>query len=125
MVIELLSESTEREDRGRKMRVYASLKVWEYYLYDPADGLLEGYRLDGRAYAPMTLRADGDLDCTVLGLRLGVVDGALFKLEGPWLRWKTPEGQLLLCGEEEADLQRARAERMAAKLRELGLDPEG
>ena len=124
VVIELLSESTEREDRGRKMRVYASLKVREYYLYDPITGLLEGYRLDGRAYAPMTLRADGDLDCQVLGLRLGVVPGALFQHEGPWLRWKTPDGALLLNGEEEADQQRARAEKLAAKLRALGIDPE-
>jgi len=131
VVIELLSESTEREDRGRKMRIYASLNVGEYYLYDPVGGLLEGYRLTGRAYAPMTPRSDGDLDCTVLGLRLGVVDGSLFQQEGPWLRWKTPQGELLRCGEEEAELQRARAdqeraraERLAAKLRELGLDPE-
>jgi hypothetical protein len=35
----------------------------------------------------------------------------------PWLRWWDSAGKLLLTGEE-------RAEKLAAKLRELGVDPD-
>ena len=42
----------------------------------------------------------------------------------PWLRWWDDVGNLLLTGEERAEQEKQRAERMAAKLRELGIDPE-
>ena len=43
VVIELLSASTEDNDRGKKKQTYArSLHVPEYYLYDPLDGRFEG-----------------------------------------------------------------------------------
>ncbi|NCQ87192.1 MAG: Uma2 family endonuclease, partial [Microcystis aeruginosa W13-18] len=46
-----------------------------------------------------------------------------------WLRWATPEGQLLPTTEElaeqekqRAEQERQRAERLAAKLRSLGVE---
>ncbi|NCQ97562.1 MAG: Uma2 family endonuclease, partial [Microcystis aeruginosa W11-06] len=36
-----------------------------------------------------------------------------------WLRWATPEGQLLPTIEELAEQEKQRAERLAAKLRSL------
>lgn len=145
VVIELLSPSTEREDRGRKMQIYAGLKVAEYYLFDPHDLRLEGYRLEHGAYVPMARRPDGDLDCRALGLRLGVAPGDHRRLPGPWLRWKQTDGSMLLTGDEladqersradqersraeqersRADQERSRAERLAERLRALGLNPD-
>jgi hypothetical protein len=47
------------------------------------------------------------------------------------LRWWDSNGGLLLTGEEQsevekqrADTEKQRADRMAAKLREIGIDPE-
>jgi Uma2 family endonuclease len=38
VVIEIISESTEAQDRGAKMDIYAKLlRVSEYYLFDPFD----------------------------------------------------------------------------------------
>ena len=41
-----------------------------------------------------------------------------------WLRWATPEGQLLPTREELAEQERQRAERLAAKLRALGVEDD-
>jgi hypothetical protein len=41
-----------------------------------------------------------------------------------WLRWWDSDGNLLLWSSEQASLERQRAELLAEKLRELGIDPE-
>lgn len=133
VVVELLSESTERQDRGRKMQVYAGLGVHEYYLYDPIDERLEGFRLDSatRSYAPIVAEADGRLSCESLGLQLGVAEGTFQGVRGAWLRWQDPDGTILPTGAEDAEREKARAEReqaraerLAARLRALGVDPD-
>ena len=45
-VLEITSRSTRREDQGRKKRVYASLGVGEYFLFDPTGDYLRP-RLQG------------------------------------------------------------------------------
>ncbi len=58
-------------------------------------------------------------------------------MELPWLRWWDSDGNLLLSGEERAEREqqraeqerqraereRQRADRLAARLQELGIDP--
>ncbi len=149
VVIELLSPSTEENDRGPKMQVYArTLHVSEYYLYDVVDGRFEGYELDHRRHLYLTMRPDedGGITSAVLGLRL--VPTEMETLSGErrlFLRWYTPDGGLVQTGREEAEAaravaksavaqaksaaeaaqkERARAEALAAKLRALGLDPD-
>ena len=80
VVVELLSESTEAVDRGAKMRIYArSLRVAEYFLFDPDSGELLGYRLTDAggklAYAPLAPDANGRLLSRHLGLQLGRWEG--------------------------------------------------
>ena len=41
----------------------------------------------------------------------------------PWMRWWDEQGNMLLMGHELAERERKRIEKMAAKLRELGVDP--
>lgn len=41
-----------------------------------------------------------------------------------WLRWCYPDRTLLPTGAERAEQERARAERLAARLRELEIDPD-
>jgi Uma2 family endonuclease len=128
VVIELLSESTEAIDRGRKMDIYAKImRVGEYYLYDPDSCKLEGYQLDPAqgSYRPMTPADDGSLPCAQLGLRLAVRDATLgLNEEGPWLRWIDPRGEVLPHDSEraQAEAERARelAERLAAYERKFG-----
>lgn len=51
LVIEVLSPSTEANDRGVKFEDYAVHGVAEYWLIDPQSETLEQYLLDGDAFA--------------------------------------------------------------------------
>ena len=150
VVIELLSPSTEANDRGHKMQVYArTLKVGEYYLFDVVDGRFEGYELAPRQhmYTAMTPDPDGGITSRFLGLRLVPTEMTLRSGESRlFLRWYTLDGALLPTGAEaaeaeksraeaeksraeaeksRAEAERARADALAEQLRALGITPQG
>jgi Uma2 family endonuclease len=118
VVIELLSQTTEKVDRGDKMRIYAKLlHVPEYYLFDPFVGVLEGYGLDvaTRSYRRRDADPDGRLRSAVTGLSLGVVQGESGGMEAAWLRWFDGDGSVLPTATERARAEATRAEREAAR----------
>ncbi|WP_437719820.1 Uma2 family endonuclease [Sorangium sp. So ce861] len=105
VVIELLSETTEKVDRTDKMRIYAKLlHVPEYYLFDPFTGVLEAYALENAtmSYVPVAPSANGDVASPRLHLGLGVRRGTYHNLDVDWLRWLDAEGRVLPTGEEQA-----------------------
>jgi len=121
VIIELLSDKTEAVDRGEKMRIYArSLKVGEYFLYDPFSHVFEGYDLDPRrqAYVPKTPLASGQLRCEQLGLLLGKARGTLYAVTTEWLRWFDADGRLLPMPSEQANAEQARADTAEQRTRE-------
>ena len=140
VIIELLSPSTAEYDKGAKKQIYQSrLKAGEYYWYDPFDPRdLAGFIMQGEHYVPLQADARGDLHSQVLGLSLTRWQGVYRGAEAIWLRWKDADGRLLPTGEElaasaewrageaerRADQEHQRAERLAARLRALGIDPE-
>jgi Uma2 family endonuclease len=108
VVIELLSPSTERVDRGEKMKIYARvLRVPAYYLYDPFTHVLEGYSLDEEQLSYRRLSPDeqGRLRCAPLGLSLGLVECEYRGIRIPWLRWIDPAGRPLFTHGEWASLR--------------------
>ncbi len=114
--MEFSSESTYQNDLGRKMELYASLGIQDYFLYD-AEGLylpspLMGFTLVDGAYAPISEGSDGGLRSSALGLDfhvsdvgLGVYDPALDK----WLQ--TPAESAVA----RAELAENRVEQEAAR----------
>lgn len=50
LVVEVLSPSTAKNDRGHKMRVYAKCGIREYWIVDPANRSVEQYFLDGEHF---------------------------------------------------------------------------
>jgi Uma2 family endonuclease len=50
LAVEVLSESTESRDRGRKMELLARYGVPEYWIVEPAENTIEVYVLAGAAY---------------------------------------------------------------------------
>lgn len=154
VIIELLSESTASYDKTTKKAVYQDkLRVSEYYWYDPWHPEdFAGFTLVHGQYHPKELNDQGWLMSEALGLALVRWSGVYRTVDTVWLRWATLEGEILPTGQElaqqerqkveqerlraeqeclraeqerlRAEQERLRAESLAAKLRELGVDPD-
>ncbi len=129
IVIEIVSNRKGGE-LDEKLDGYARLGVTYYIVYDP-ELLLTQQAL--YVYARRDLRFVPIAPETLPGIGLGVTlwEGEYEDLSGVWLRWIDSEGNLLLTGKERAEQERQRAEQerqraevLAAKLRELGIDPD-
>ena len=60
LVVEVLSPSTRRHDRGLKARRYAELGVEHYWIVDPERKLLEFHRREHTTFRPLA-EVDGDV----------------------------------------------------------------
>jgi Uma2 family endonuclease len=137
VVVEIVS-NREGDELTRKLVRYAQIDVTYYVVFDLLRLLSEDEvrvyeRGFGRRY-----RLRGDHDLPDVGLKLTLWRGVFEDQEDTWLRWCNEKGELIPTGQERAVSaeerlrsaeQRAataeeRATRLAAKLRELGLDPE-
>lgn len=59
LVVEILSPSTRKQDRGVKARRYAELGVEHYWIVDPDHSRLECHRRAGRVFQPL-VEAQGE-----------------------------------------------------------------
>lgn len=76
-IAEILSNSTEKTDRGVKMDDYAAHGVSEYWLVDPETKTLEQYVLRGDVYQLALKSGSGEIESTAVpGFRIPVA--ALF-----------------------------------------------
>ncbi|MFT0814251.1 hypothetical protein [Synechococcus sp. OH20] len=75
-----------------------------------------GWRLRGEQYEEIEPTEQGWRWSEVLGLYLGI--------HNRQLRYFFPNGELVPTPEEAEKIERQRAERLAQKLRELGVDPD-
>jgi Uma2 family endonuclease len=75
VIFELTSLKTRREDKIEKTRVYASIGVAEYFMFDPVGEYLrprlQGYRLGATGYERIAAEADGEL--RLLSQELGMI----------------------------------------------------
>jgi hypothetical protein len=118
LVVELLSPTTEDNDRGPKKLIYERLlRVPNYFLYDPLDFRFEGFRLVDGEYVPMTPDADGRLPWREGGVVLGRWTGSYRGRMSTWLRPMDAKGLVIPTAAEraEAEAQRAEAEAQRAK----------
>lgn len=76
LVIEVVSPTTARQDRGPKLKAYARFGVPEYWIVDPEERVIEVYRLTEQGYRPaQTLAGQETLASPLLpGFALKVVD---------------------------------------------------
>jgi hypothetical protein len=126
------SEERDRTPRVGKFWFYEShLRVPFYGIFEPKRSTLEVHHLVDAQLQPMAANAHGRFPIAPLGVELGIWQGVYQDLELPWLRWWDAQGNLLPTPEEEAERQRQRAEeehqraeRLAARLRALGVDPD-
>jgi hypothetical protein len=123
IIVELLSPSTADTDRGLKKQIYQDIfRTPDYFWFDPGRLEFAGFHLvDGR-YEPLEPNPQGLLWSQQLQLFLGIHE--------PQLCFFSAGGQLVPTPEESAEEERQRAEQeqqranhLATKLRELGVDP--
>ncbi|MCC5601425.1 Uma2 family endonuclease [Nostoc favosum] len=150
VVIEIVS-NREGNETGRKILEYARMRVMYYIIFDPTRQLsgevLQMYELRGRQYIPMS-----EQWLTEVELGLCLWEGAYEGKRDVWLRWCDATGNVIPTGAERAEQERLRAEqeclraeqerlraeqereaketalqraeRLAAQLRALGVEPE-
>jgi Uma2 family endonuclease len=71
LVVEVISPSSRRVDRVRKMALYARSGVPEYWIGDPMDRTLVANLLKGKEYVPVDHDTDGRIPSpTLSGLRV-------------------------------------------------------
>jgi Uma2 family endonuclease len=109
VIIEILSSTTAETDRGLKKEIYQDIfRTPDYFWFDPETLEFQGFQITGGQYQELQPDGRGWLWSQQLGLYLGI--------EQSQLRFFTPQGKLVPTPEEIA-------ERMARKLRDLGVDP--
>lgn len=103
VMIELLSDSTAKTDRGLKKQIYQdTFRTPDYFWFDPDSLEFEGFHLLDGHYEPIPVNEQGWLWSHQLQLFLGIQDQLL--------RFFTPDGQLVLTPAESAVAEQQRAE---------------
>ena len=148
IVIELLSPGTENEDLGKnppyippnrgerggspptKWTVYEEILCIPYYVtFDRYTNQIKAYQWTQRGYQPWELTNQG-LWVEEIKMSLGLWSGQYEEMTRLWLRWRDEQGNWIPTSKEQtererqrADVQQQRANRLATRLRELGIDP--
>jgi len=117
VIVEILSKTTAATDRGWKKELYQdTFRTPDYFWFDPYSLEFAGFHLVDGEYQVREPNSQGHLWSKQLGLYLGI--------DQEQLRFFTTEGQLVPTPEEVAERETQRAEKLAAKLRELNIDPD-
>ncbi|MBE9056788.1 Uma2 family endonuclease [Sphaerospermopsis sp. LEGE 08334] len=109
------------------------LKVPNYIIFEPDRGELEVYRLDKNSEQYQIETPDQNQHYWIeeIKLYLGIWEGTRENLTTKWLRWWDEQGNLLLWSSElvaqkqqEIEVEKQRADKLAAQLRAAGIEPE-
>ncbi|MEM6518813.1 MAG: Uma2 family endonuclease [Cyanobacteria bacterium P01_C01_bin.70] len=137
VVMEFLSETETGEYSLRpvfpygKMFFYQNiLQVPTYILFDSASVTLHVFHLESDVYQPAAANQEGRIWIPAMQLFIGTWQGTRLGTTTHWLRWWDAENNMLLWSSEQAaqasqraEEERQRAEKLAAKLRALGIEP--
>ncbi|MDB9525775.1 Uma2 family endonuclease [Oscillatoria sp. CS-180] len=145
VIIEVLSDSTAKADRTTKKQIYQdTFRTPEYFWIDPDTLEFAGFVLMAGEYQPIAPNDAGQLWSRQLDLYLGIRESKL--------RLFTPDGELVPTpteaakiaqqeteevqqqaeqaqqqaeqAQQQAEQAQEKANRLAARLRELGVDPD-
>ncbi len=108
-----------------KFWVYERVMRIPYYgIYQVNNGRLEVYRLIDGYYQLLELNQRGHFPIAPLGVELGLWQGSYQNQTMLWLRWWDEEGNLLLIGDERAELERLRGEQQRERAEQERLRAE-
>jgi Uma2 family endonuclease len=123
MALEVVSQK-RRGEYGSKKKRYAELEILYYVVYNPRRRKkppLEVYRLVNGEYV---LQPGNPVWLKEIGLAIGHERGTYQGITRDWLYWYDEQGVRFLTPEERATAAEQRAQRLAAELRRLGVDPD-
>jgi Uma2 family endonuclease len=126
LVLEYVSK-TYGQEYGTKKDQYAMIGVPYYGVYNP-----EHYRRDKHHSLEIYRLVNGQYvlhsgePCWIPELRLGIgkEEGTYRAWTREWLYWYDQNGNRLVPPEEIIQQERQRAERLAERLRQMGIDPD-
>ena len=122
VAIEIVSNKIGNE-LGSKIKNYASAGVGYYVVFDPlkelGETLLRVYELRNNIYVD-----NGNFFLSQIGLGLTIWHGIFEGKKYDWLRWCDESGNILLTGNELAEQEKQRADRLLEILRERGINPD-
>jgi Uma2 family endonuclease len=130
VVFEILSPSNTAVEMSNKLAFYQRYGVAEYYVFDPDRGELAGYQRHGEQLQSVPAM-QGHVSPR-LRIRFELVNGELHLYGPDGRRFPTylelaaereEAGRLAAQAQQQAEQERQRAERLAALLREHGIDP--
>ncbi|TAE58785.1 MAG: Uma2 family endonuclease [Nostocales cyanobacterium] len=129
IVLEFVSgDGTEERDKTPwqgKFWIYEQVIRPAFYgIYEVNKASVEVYELIGGQYHLLSANEWGHYPITPMGVELGIWQGQYQNMELPWLRWWDLDGNLLLDGDERAEQERQKSDRLIAQLRTLGVEPE-
>lgn len=138
--LKLSKKSQQQGKTTVKQQIYAQIGVRYYAVFDPLRQIQSEDEMNGALLRVWSISPEGYPEITPaagineigvsiwlptvgLGLRLweGQFEEEVTRL---WLRWCDRDGQVIPTGAERADLERQRAERLAERLRQLGVNPD-
>ncbi|MBW4542735.1 MAG: Uma2 family endonuclease [Myxacorys chilensis ATA2-1-KO14] len=124
IIIELLSPTTEDTDRTLKKLLYQDrFRTPEYFWFSPTTLEFVGLRLDGHEYQEIPLNEKGWRWSEELQLFLGVKNNQLRYFGGDGSLVPTPD-ESANQARQRAEEERQRADRLAERLRSLGINPD-
>ena len=126
------SEEHDTTPQTGKFWVYERVIRPAYYgIFDSLQNSLEMYHSVESRFERLEPNQHGRYAIAPLGIELGLTQGRFLGIGLPWMRFWDAAGNMLLTGDERADQEQhradqeqQRAERLAARLRELGGDPD-
>ena len=119
------SQERDKTPITGKFWVYEqAIRVPFYGIYEVKKASVQVYQLLRGEYQLIPANERGHYPIEPMGVELGIWQGRYQNLELPWLRWWDNQGNLLETGWERSQQAEARAERLAAKLRELNINSD-
>jgi Uma2 family endonuclease len=122
------SKILDEKQKAGKFWVYEqAIRIPFYAIFEAKKSLVEVYHLVDGSYELMLPNTRGHFAIAPMGVELGIKQESGIA----WLRWWDEAGNLLLTGDERAIAEKQarlqaeqKSQRLAEKLRELGIDPD-
>ncbi len=119
------SEERDRTPQEGKFWIYEHVIRPAFYgIYEVDPGRVEMYHFIENRFELLPANERGHFPIQPLGVELGIWEGTYQAAHLPWMRWWDAEGRLLPTGHELAEQIRERAQRLAERLRSLGVNPD-